>query len=229
MDYLASNKAYWEKGYHAVNVDHAAFRFYGRILKPQFGLTGEGHERFVEFGCGQGAAANYFSNLGFDVRAVDISETDIGIAKIRYPHIAPRFSVCNPKPASNPFYGFADDVSVVTAFQSLYYFSDRDFTEVMDKIHRSMRKGGVFFATMMGEQSKEFFGASEPAADGLRVVNFRNQRIDVKGYYMFFIKDEEHLKRKFSMFKPVHTGYYAAKLRSDEGDGFHHTFCGIKE
>jgi hypothetical protein len=31
MDYLTSRKAYWKKGYHALN--------------PQFGLTGEGHEQ----------------------------------------------------------------------------------------------------------------------------------------------------------------------------------------
>ena len=165
MNYLASNKAYWEKGYHAVNVDHAAFRFYGRILKPQFGLTGEGHEKFVDFGCGQGSAVNYFSGLGFDARGVDISETDIGVAKLRYPHIAHRFTVCDPKPASNAFYGFPADVAVVTAFQALYYFSDADFADVMERVHRSMRRGGIFFASMMGEQSKEFL---RPPACGRR-------------------------------------------------------------
>ena len=46
---------------------------------------------------------------------------------------------------------------------------------------------------------------------------------------MFFIKDDEQLQQKFSMFRPVHIGYYAAKLRSDEGDGFHYTFCGVKD
>ena len=118
---------------------------------------------------------------------------------------------------------------MVTAFQALYYFSDQDLGDVMAKLHGSMRSGGVFFASMMGEQSKEFFEASTEAGGGLRVVNFKNLRLDVQGYYMFFIKDEDHLKRRFSMFRPVHIGYYAAKLRSDEGDGFHYTFCGVKE
>ena len=82
---------------------------------------------------------------------------------------------------------------------------------------------------MMGENSKEFYDNSQEYEDGLRVVNFKNDRLDVKNYYMSFIKDETHLKSKFRMFKPMHIGYYCAKYRNDEGDGFHFTFCGVKE
>ncbi|EWH00300.1 class I SAM-dependent methyltransferase [Halomonas sp. BC04] len=227
MNYLEKNKAYWEKGYTAVNVDHFVFRFYGRILKPQFGLGG-GWERLVDFGCGQGAAVNYFRKMGFNARGVDISETDICAAKIRYPHIAQNFLLCDPSPKANDIYGFSDDVEVITAFQSLYYFSDEDFQDCMDKLYRSMRSGGVFFATMMGEGSREFFDNSTEYKGGLRVVNFRNDRLEVKDHCISFIKDEDQLKRKFKMFKPVHIGYYSEKFRSDEGGGYHFTFCGVK-
>jgi hypothetical protein len=37
---------------------------------------------------------------------------------------------------------------------------------------------------------------------------------------MSFIKDEERLKRKFAMFRPVHISQYTMQLRSDEGEGF---------
>lgn len=230
MDYLANNKAYWERGYHAPNVDHAAFRFYGRILKqPPFSLTGEGGERLLEFGCGQGAAANYYAALGFDVRGVDISEVDISVAKTRFPHIAYRFSVCHANPADNTHYGWADDVAVVTAFQSLYYFGDSDFAVAMDKIYSSMRKGAVFFATMMSPLMKEFWDNSKPAHDGLREVAFRNSRLNVTGYFMRFIKDQDELKRTFKMFRPVHVGHYGEQFRSDEAPGHHWTFCGVKD
>ena len=227
MDYLEKNKAYWEKGYSAVNVDHPVFRFYGRILKPEFGLGGH-WEALVDFGCGQGSAVDFFRRMGFNARGVDISETDIAAAKIRYPHIAQDLFICDSSPKANEFYGFAENVAVITAIQSLYYFSDQDFQDCMDKLYASMRPGGVFFATMMGEASREFFDNSTEYKDGLRVVNFHNDRLEVKDYYMSFIKDEDHLKRKFKMFKPVHIGYYAAKFRSDEGSGHHFTFCGVK-
>jgi len=49
VDYLKKNKDYWKKGYNAENVDHNVSRFYGRILKPDFKIRGDG-EKLVEFG-----------------------------------------------------------------------------------------------------------------------------------------------------------------------------------
>ena len=128
MNYLDKNKAYWEQGYNSPSVDHPVFRFHGRILRPEFGLGGR-FEKLVDFGCGQGAAVSFFHQQGFNARGADISETDIAVAKIRYPHIAQNFAVCAPEPKANEYYGFAEDVAVVTAIQSLYYFSDHDFQE----------------------------------------------------------------------------------------------------
>lgn len=227
-DYLASNKDYWEKGYTAPNVESFVFRFYGRVLKPEFDL-GRGYENLVDFGCGQGATVNFFTKQGFNARGVDISRTDIEIAKIRYPHLATHFDVCDPDPSNNDFYGFPKDVSVVTAIQSLYYFSNTDFDICMEKIHRSMRKGGVFYATMMGVGQKQFFNNSEEYQDGLRRVSFKTSRYEVKDYYISFTNDKSHLLERFKMFKPVHIGFYAQKFREDEEEGFHYTFCGIKE
>jgi SAM-dependent methyltransferase len=226
INYLDSNQQYWEKGYSAYNVDHPVFRFYGRVLKhdfPQFS-----GKRLVDFGCGQGAAVNFFHLNGYNAIGVDISKTDIQAAKARYPYIAERFVECDRDPIRNEFYGFQENVAILTAVQSLYYFSDSDFEICIDKLHGSMQTGGVIFATMMAERSAEFFNNSQDVGGGLRRVEFRNDRLCVKDYYMSFIRDEDHLKRKFSKFKSIHVGYYAAKFRNDEGDAFHYTFCGIK-
>ena len=225
--YLEKNKEYWEQGYPAINVDHPIFRFYGRILKPEFNLGGN-FERLIDFGCGQGSAVNYFSKMGFNAHGVDICNTDIDIAKQRYPHIANNLSICNPEPSKNDYYGFKDNVSVVTGIQVFYCLAPKDLEICLQKIYDSMKPGGVFFATMMGEQSKEYFDNSVELENGLRSVVFKNDRLEVKDYYMFFIKDENHLKKVFHMFKPLHIGYYCAKYRNDEGDGFHYTFCGTK-
>jgi len=225
-NYLAKNKTYWEKGYTAPNVDHPVFRFYGRILKH---IKSDWQDvRLVDFGCGQGAAVEFFSRHGFNVKGVDFSETDVAAAQIRYPHLADRFLICAPKPSDNNFYGFVDGIGVITAIQSLYYLSDEDFSDCIQMLYQSMEVGGIFFATMMGERCAEFFENSEPIDNGLRVVKFKNDRIDVDDYCISFIRDEEHLQQKFEMFKPLHIGYYAGKFRNDEGDNFHYTFCGIK-
>lgn len=229
MSYFDGNKAYWERGYNAPNVDHHMFRFFGRILRHDFPELTQNGGKLVDFGCGQGAAVNYFIGRGFDARGVDISEKDVEVARTRYPDIANRFDIVDPDPSNVPHYGFDSEVDVVTAFQSLYYFNNRDFDLCLRKLYDSMKTGGVIFATMMGTRSEEFYANSQPAEDGLRVVNFDSGRLNVSNYYMFFVEDEEDLKQRFSLFKPLHIGYYAAKLRNDEGDGFHYTFCGVKE
>jgi len=228
MSYFDKNKIYWEQGYPAENVDAPVFRgLWGRIIKPDFpDLIGG---KLLDFGCGQGANTAFMSKKGFNVHGVDISETDITAARKNFPELASNFSICKPRPQDNNFYGFKDDISVVMGIQSFYYFTDTDLSVLLKKLYDAMKPGALFYATMMGEQSKEFFVNSIPAEDGLRIVNFKNDRLNVKDYCMSFIKDKEHLKKTFSMFKPLHMGFYTAKFREDEGDGMHYTFCGVKE
>lgn len=228
MKYLEENYKYWNSGYHAPNVDHMVFRMFGRILKPQFGLP-KNHEKLLDFGCGQGSAINFFHQNGFDVRGVDISEVDLGIAKNRYPYISQKFDLITPYPNDKHEYQ-KSKYKVITAFQSLYYFSKEDFQRTIKKLYDSLEVGGVIFATMMGTKSEEFYQNSIATDDPwLRIVDFKNDRIQVENYYMFFVESEKDLINKFDLFKPVHVGYYSAKFRNDEGDGFHWTFFGVKE
>ncbi|MDA1278351.1 MAG: cobalamin-dependent protein [Verrucomicrobia bacterium] len=60
------------------------------------------------------------------------------------------------------------------------------------------------------------------------LMNPANSSVNVENYLMFFVENEEDLVAKFEMFNPAHIGYYSTKLRSNEGDGFHYTFCGVK-
>ena len=227
--YLDSNKKYWEKGYLAPNVDHNTFRFYGRILKPQFNLPNN-NEKLLDFGCGQGSAVNYFHQQGFDVEGVDISEKDTSIAKKLFPHLQDKFLICNPDPKLQQSYGSQAKYKVITAFQSLYYFTKSDFEFVLERLNDQLETGGIFFATMMGKLSKEFYDNSIKTDDEyLRKVDFKNDRLNIEDYFMFFIEDEDDLLEKFKIFKPIHTGYYCSKFRSDEGDGFHYNFCGMNK
>lgn len=227
-NYIEMNKTYWEKGYAAPNVDHNAFRFAGRVLKPDFGLP-RYHERLLDFGCGQGSAAAYFSSIGFAAHGVDFSDTDISAAKAHYPDLVDQFFICDGKPSNNSAYGDGGKYRVITAIQSLYYFTQEDFHEALEMLYGQLDEGGIFYATMMGKQSKQFFENSVATEDPwLRVVNFSDSRHSVSSHCMFFVDSEDDLKAKFNLFRPLHVGYYAAKYRSDEGDGFHYTFVGQK-
>jgi len=75
------NEDYWAGRYEAQNVESFIFRFYGRILKNDFGIDGKNHENILDFGCGEGGALNFFFKKGFNVFGVDIAKNDIEVAK----------------------------------------------------------------------------------------------------------------------------------------------------
>lgn len=227
MSYLDENKGYYEQGYFAPNVESYIFRLYGRILKPHFKLPQPG-DTLLDFGCGEGATVNYFTSVGFDAYGVDISENSINAAKARYPQIADKFSVCDPKPANADYH--PGGLAVVTACQVLYIMTKADFEDAVQKIYDMLRPGGVIFATMMADDEGEFYPNSKPTDDPwLREINYSNTRITVKDYYQFFTSSDADLREKFSLFKPVFTGTYELALRPDETTGKHYTFVGVKE
>ena len=70
-DIIDSNTKYWDKGYYSPNLESYVFRFYGRILKPDFNMPyADRRTNVLDFGCGQGAAVNYFNELGFRLMGV---------------------------------------------------------------------------------------------------------------------------------------------------------------
>lgn len=204
------------------------FRLHGKILKPHFNLPKLGTS-LLDFGCGQGAAANFFHTTGYDVYACDAAAGDIDIARIRFPHIQHKFYTTDRDPKKADYFR-GRQFDVITACQALYYFSKSDFLILMKKIYDALKPGGVFFASMMSSDDGEFYPNSQKTDDEwLRVVSFKNTRFNCSDYYMFFVENEKDLCSKFSMFKPIFTGSYTHALRQDESNGKHLTFVGIKE
>ena len=89
-NYLSANHSYWKNEYTADNVDHTVFRSAGRILKPDFNLPNK-HELLLDFGCGTGAAVNYYNKLGFEAFGMDSSDSAIKAAKLKYPMYSNNF------------------------------------------------------------------------------------------------------------------------------------------
>ena len=84
--------------------------------------------------------------------------------------------------------------------------------------NRAYRERG-YQDLMMGEQCEEFFADPTPGPDGLRCVNFKNDRLTVSNYFISFIRDEAHLKQKFAMFRPVHIGHYTRSCATTRATG----------
>src|SRR5258705_8790121 len=98
MDYLSKNQEYWSGLYDAPNVESFIFRFYGRILRFDYGIDGSNHERLLDFGCGQGAALRFFDQRGFNVHGVDIADKDLDVARRVLPHRRDQLMRVDPTP-----------------------------------------------------------------------------------------------------------------------------------
>jgi len=233
--YLNYNKDYWSQGvFDAPNPETYVFRAYGRIFKFELGLDGSGKENLLDFGCGPGGNTNFYHLKGFTVYGVDLSEIDIKRCKERMPAVANNFKVVRPEPSENDTFFPGVSFKIITAFQSLYYYSHKDLETRLKSLYNQMDSGGIIYATMM-HQSCWYYDMSEPFEDGLRLVklnrvNDKNRPgLTTNDHYINFVKDEEDLKKKFHMFKPLHIGYYDGVYRNDERSEKHLTFIGVKK
>jgi len=232
---MKANCDYWSQGvYDNPNVETYVFRIYGRVIKYQFGLDGSGGENLLEFGCGSGGAARFFDDKGFNVFGVDQSSVDIDRCKKRMPHIADNFKVVSPLCLVDDDWFSNKKFSVIASFQTLYYLNDIDLENRLSSLLEMLEPGGLFIATMMHESSW-YYGMSEPANNGLRLVKFHREQdlgrenLVTNNHYINFTKDESDLIKKFHMFRPVHTaGYYDGVYRDDQGSEKHLVFIGQK-
>jgi len=224
-DYLTSNARYWAGTYDAPNVESFIFRFYGRILKFDYGIDGRNHERLLDFGCGQGAALQFFDQLGFDCYGVDIASNDVSAAQRRMPHIADHFTVVDPMPDERKlFFGGAYDI--VISIQTLDFLSDTDFARAIRCLWNNMKTGAKIYASMNGWKMY-YRDYGEYVGDGLWHVKLKTTRVDYD-LFLNFVRSKDEMRRKFSLFKPVYLDYYDSSFR-EEGSEFRYTFFGIKE
>lgn len=224
--YLQHNKSYYERGYEADNVESYVFRAYGRIFKHDLGLDGSAGERALDFGCGQGAAVRFLASKGFDAFGVDISQTDLRRARELSPDIADHFAEVNPKPQKTDMF-FGGQFDLIVSIQTLYFLSDSDLKIRLESLYNMLKPGGYIYASMMG--TKAYFSKfATPAGDGMSKIDFANDRISYRNFFVNLTESPEDLEAKFQMFEKLYIGYYDRDYRN-EGSEFHYTFTGRKK
>lgn len=224
-EYTGTNAKYWEGHYEAPNVESFIFRFYGRILRFEYGIDGSNREKILDFGCGQGGALNYFDKLGFNCFGVDIAKNDIAVAKKIMPHRAEQLTIIDPKPLVGQRY-FDDAMDIVISIQTLDFLSNTDFQIVLKNLYDNMKSGAKIYASMNG-WNMYYRQHAQYTDDGLWHVKFDNGRVDYD-LFLNFVKDKDEMREKFSLFKPIYIDHYDSSFRH-EGSEFRYTFFGIKE
>jgi len=238
MTKYQANIAYWSNRYEAPNVESFIFRFYGRILKHDFGIDGKKGEKVLDFGCGEGGALNFFHKHGFQVFGVDIAQRDLRVAESNiqpseYNKTKGNFELISsvPKPGQRYFENLnlgSQWIDVAISIQTLDFLSDSDCQIVLQNIYQQMKPGAVIYASFNGTQLYYFNHSSPiPDGDGLRRVKFDNGRVNYD-LLLNFCPSREEMQKKFAMFKTLYIDYYDSSFRN-EGSEFRWTFCGTKE
>jgi 2-polyprenyl-3-methyl-5-hydroxy-6-metoxy-1,4-benzoquinol methylase len=223
MDYRKINYKFWQKSYYAPNVESYIFRFYGYYLKKKK------INRILDFGCGQGAATNFFNQKKIKTLGVDISKVDINKAKKKYKKYKNNFIHVNS----------IEDLSrkidkkydVIIAGQSLYYLNNNDLNRVLNILYNSLKKNGVIFASMISSKSTLFKNSrkiSNQAGNGIREVKGDNKRKYQK-HFINFTKGYSDLLEKFKIFKKLYVGYYSICFDKNNDLNHHYTFIGCKK
>lgn len=224
-DYLEANAKYWAGNYDAPNVESFIFRFYGRILRFDYGIDGSNHERILDFGCGQGGALHFFHKLGFDCYGVDIAPRDLEKARQIMPEIAEHFASTDSKPDPDRLF-FEGGFDIVISIQTLEFLGHADQEAAIRCLYNNMKPGAKIYASMSAE-SMYYRQHATRGKDGLWHVKFNNGRVDYD-LYLNFVKDKEDMRSRFSLFKPIYLDHYDSSFR-EEGSEFRYTFFGVKE
>ncbi len=227
-DYLNKNDKFWTQTYEAPNVENFLFRFYGRILKFEYGMDGRKHEKLLDFGCGQGGALNYFDKLGFNCYGVDISANAIEAARRNIPHIPKsHLAVIDPKPDENKIF-FDGNFDIVISIQTLDFLSNSDLAKAVKSIYKSMKRGGKIYVSYNG-WTNYLRSYGKYTGDGLWYVKFKTKGNRYQyDTYLNFVKDKNEMRKKFSLFKPIYLDYYDASYQ-EQGSEFRYTFFGVKK
>jgi trans-aconitate methyltransferase len=222
MNYITGNDDYWAKGYPAPNIESHVFRPFGRLIRERIPAD----SATLDWGCGQGATSLYMAQQGLTPYGIDISETDIEVARHRLPEHSANFQVVPFLPTQGQLY-FDGGFGLVTAVQSLYYLDSEALPVAVDAIWNSMNPGGLLYATMMSSKNW-FFGNSSPAGNGMRKVEIHGSRLKVSDYFVNFMESEQQMIDLFARFQTVAVGYYDACWVPGEGSDHHYFFLGRK-
>lgn len=111
----------------------------------------------LEIGCGTGADTSTLVAAGFDVVALDLSETAVAATHLRVPRARVH---CQDVRAPLPL--GAGQAGAVVASLSLHYFAWDETLVLMRRIHAVLQPGGLFLCRLNSVEDRNFGAEGHP-------------------------------------------------------------------
>jgi cyclopropane fatty-acyl-phospholipid synthase-like methyltransferase len=233
MKYLESNHKYWNRKYYSPNVENFIFRLKSTLLNRHIKKK---RLTVLDYGCGEGSNIKYLINsYNYDGYGVDISEPSIKLCQKNIKKN--RFKLIKSEVDENDKF-FKTKFDLIISVQTLYYLNDEDMKKRIMSLNKMLKPGGYVFFTMMSTNHYLFKFCSNKKIDknGLTLVDVgtdKNYRLRQKQptyrHYINFSKNQNHIKKRFSIFKPINIGYYDMSLENIKKSRYHFTFFGKKK
>lgn len=232
---LEANKGYYQaiyskkKGFLNYPADWV-IRFHNMYLKRHMPSG-----RVLDYGCGGGNNSIFFIEKGYEVYGVDVAEESLSLIKenLRSKNLdirlVEKFSIISPDSISLPFENASFDF--ILSNQVLYFLpSEEHIKKLCKELSRCLRPGGLVFFTMMGPKNYYIrYHAKQIHQRRVYEVTMEdeNHRLDGLRLLIYLVRDEDELRRLFSEFECITTGYFDQAM-FDMKSNFHWIFVGRK-
>jgi ubiquinone/menaquinone biosynthesis C-methylase UbiE len=114
--------------------------------------------KILDLGCGTGRITQYYSDKGFDVTGIDLSDEMIGYAKRNHPQID---FICKDMRSINyP----KESIDAISFSYSLFHLNKKDVPLILEKSHYISKENGIMFIVLQ-EGSGEVY-IDEPFSPG---------------------------------------------------------------
>ena len=148
-------------------------------------IESKNFKMLLDVGCGDGRDAFFFAEKGFEVTAVDFSESGIRTLRSLNPSIAAHQMDIRDMDFSDASF------DVTYAHLSVHYFDDPTTTQIFQNLHRMLKSGGFLFVKCRSTKDP-LFGRGEEVGKNIYRTNW------VRHFFTV-----EYMKKKLEIFEIV--------------------------
>lgn len=138
--------------------------------------------RFLDLGCGKGRHSLFFAKQGFEVYAIDISESGIRILKERAKEEGLSINTTCGDMHSLPFP--AEFFDCVLSYHAIYHTDRKGLEKSISEVYRVLREDGEFYVTFNSKLSRSFNNPNNIVLEDGTVIKKEGIETGIPHYYV---------------------------------------------